>query len=82
MELGTAFVTWSRHPLFGTSFLCVTWGDVPELITGCVYLNNPFGEGLPSLPQETSGIVPNHGRCPRPCSGLHPGPAWPLRSGQ
>lgn len=66
MELGTAFdccyLEWT--PIFGTNFSSVKWGDIPELGRRRVYHNNPLGEGLLSLPQETSGIVPNLDKCP------------------
>lgn len=43
--------------------MSVKWGDIPKLIRGDIYSDSALGEGLLGLAHETSGIMPNHGKC-------------------
>lgn len=62
-------VTLSGLPTFFIiSFLSIKWGDTPELTREGVYHDNNlsqcFGGGASQPPHETSGVMPNHGKCP------------------
>lgn len=73
LKLGTAFVTLNRSYFFFFFFWqqvswSVKWGDGPGLIQGVFMMTvaSPMalGERLLSLPHETSGIMPIHGKGP------------------